>query len=758
MIHHITRATRHLIFWGLITLAVSLTGMRLVLLGIDSYKADLSASISELLGAQIQIGRLRAKLRGLDPELVLKDIEILSSVPGKKPVIELKEIRMGINLLDMLVNSDRLSSAWVTLVGAKLSVKRKADGSFAIIGLKASDEQPLWLLQGRKYEVLQSEVTWQDEKKNGKALKFEAVDLAILNNGQQHRLNVLMKLPKKFGDTLTVSMNLTGDVFKPSAVDGTVFIDGKNLNLPEWITIDLPSSMKIHSGVGDIKVWSELQHSQPVSLVSDSQLHQLHLSRQDKGAFSVKQLDTRFRLSVNDSRWQLNVPRFLLETADKKWPDAIFNLAVNRTPDKVLHNVGLFVERVDIHEVSSLLQFFAPLPEGTAASLAKADLKGSLEQSSLFADLDQNHFAVNGKFNKIAIAATSAIPGIENLSGQIKGSDQQGAVHLAAQDARITSKGLFRDALLIKKLNAAVTWRQTPTDWILSSPLIELDSPDIQTKNKLLLKIPKTDGNTFMDLQTAFINNDMTKVRHYLPAGIMDKSVVDWLDHAFIKGRIPKGGMLFYGNLSDFPFTGGKGVFETLFEANDMELSYHPEWPHLMNLGGQVSFLQNGLQIELNKGESDKVKIDQAKVTIPALGESRHLLVQGMLESDILQGLQFLQKTPLHKSIDTFLGATEPQGHITVTLDLKLPLADDATTKVNGSVQLNKAKLTLKSPALLVNKIDGQLKFNDVGVYSDTINAAAVGQPVRINIKSSDIQTTVNVTGHVGISDFREAV
>lgn len=731
-----------------------MTGMRLVLLGIDTYKADLSARVSELLGAQIQIGRLRAKMRGLDPELVLKDIEILSSAPGKKPVVELKEIRMGINLLDMLVSSDRLSSAWVTLVGAKLSVKRKEDGSFSIVGLKASDEQPLWLLQGQKYEVLQSEVTWQDEKKKGKALKFEAVDLVILNKGQQHRLNVLMKLPKKFGDTLTVSMNLIGDVFKPSDVNGSIFIDGKNLNLPEWRTLDLPGSLKIHLGVGDIKVWSELQHSQPVSLVSDSQLHQLHLSRQDKGAFSIKQLDTRFRLSVNDSRWQLDVPRFLLETADKKWPDAIFNLAVNRTDDNVLHKVGLSAEQVDIQEVSRLLQFFAPLPEGAATSLAKADLKGSLEQTSLFADLDQNHFAVNGKFNKINIAATSAVPGIENLSCQIKGSDQRGLIHLAAQNARITSKGLFRDALIIKKLNAALTWRQTPTDWILSSPLIELDSPDIQTKNKLLLRIPKTDGDIFMDLQTAFTSDDMSKARYYLPAGIMGKSLVNWLDNAFIKGKIPKGGMLFYGNLSDFPFTGGQGVFETRFETDDMELSYHPEWPHLMNLGGHVLFLQNGLQIELNKGESEKVKIDQATVTIPALGESKHLLVQGKLESGILQGLEFLQKTPIHATVDNFLSATEPQGDTTVTLDLKLPLADDAISKVNGSAQLNKAKLTLKSPALLVNKIDGQLKFNDLGVYSNTINAAALGQPVRINIKSSDIQTTINVAGHVKISDL----
>ena len=171
MIHHIKRATRHLVFWSLIVSAVSLTTVRLLLLGIDSYKADLSTRISELVGAPVTIGRIRANMRGYNPELILKDIEILSSDPKLKhgnepPPIQLKEIRLGINLLDMLIDRDRLASAWVTLVGAKLTVKRKQDGSINIVGLKANDEQPLWLLQGRKYEVLQSEVSWQDEKRN----------------------------------------------------------------------------------------------------------------------------------------------------------------------------------------------------------------------------------------------------------------------------------------------------------------------------------------------------------------------------------------------------------------------------------------------------------------------------------------------------------------------------------------------------------------------------------------------------------------
>ncbi|MDD1624359.1 MAG: TIGR02099 family protein, partial [Methylococcaceae bacterium] len=397
------------------------------------------------------------------------------------------------------------------------------------------------------------------------------------------------------------------------------------------------------------------------------------------------------------------------------------------------------------------------LPKEAGVLLTQAQLKGSLEQFSLFADLGEKHFAVNGKFTKINVAPSATMPGIENLTGRLKGSDQQGRVDLATKDARMTTSGLFREALKITKLKGTIAWQQTPDDWIVSSPIIELDSPDLKTKSRLSLSIPKTEGQeTFMDLQTSFASDDVSKAARYLPASTMKKTVVDWLDHAFVRGRVPKGNMLFYGNISDFPFTGGQGIFETLFEVDQLELAYDSEWPRLTELGGEVLFLQGGLQVDLHEGLSNKVKINQARVTIPALGESEHLLIQGKLEMEILQGLKFLQQTPLNSPVDKLLDAVEPQGNTQVTLDLKLPLADGATAKVNGSAQLDNARLRVKALDLRVNQISGALKFNEQGVYSNTIKAAALDDLIQVNIKSSDLETAVNVTGRVGVSNLQK--
>ncbi|MCK9396190.1 MAG: TIGR02099 family protein [Methylobacter sp.] len=793
MIHHIKRATRHLIFWSLIAAAIGLTGVRLLLSGVEHYKSDLAGHISELVGTRVTIGRLGAKMRGFNPQLVLKDIAISSPSPlpsgatpanplqadlssvapaNEKPFIQFTEIRLGINLLDTLVSRDLLASSSVILVGAKLTIKRQQDGNIVIVGLKASDGQPQWLLQGRKYEVLQSEIIWQDEKSNSRPLLFSGVDLAISNDGEHHRLNMLMKLPEKIGNTLTVSMDFRGNVFEPSTIQGRVYIDGKAILLPELAALGLLHAqtapwdrIKIDTGTGDFKIWGDWRQSQLASMDVAAQIQQMTLVRQEKPGFSVKQLKTRFHWGLDDAdgadnRWRLDVNDFSLETQDgskgdvKKWPDAVFSVSGQRIGDNGLGKIALFALRLDLQEASGLAQFFAPLPDKQVGALAEARLKGELENFSLFADPDTKSVALNGRFTNIGVAPLWSVPGIENLTGQIKGSEKQGTITLATKDAWLASP-LFRDDLPVKRLQGKLDWRQADNIWSVSSQMIELDSLSFQSKTRFHIDIPETDKPVFMDLQSSFAGEDASEVKYYLPVGIMDKDVVDWLDRAFSSGSMTNGGVLVYGNLNDFPFTAAPGIFEAVFDGEQFDLSYDPEWPHITGMNAAVQFSQGGLKVDVQQGQSDNVVIKQAEVAIPALNKSRQLLIQGEAEGGIEQVLAFMQHTPLNSPVDSLLGAITPQGNTQVALDLKIPLVDGAPTKVDGTAQLKDAKLTVKSLDLPVGKINGELKFNELGVYSDTIHAAALGHPIQINIKSSDSQTTVNVTGNTGISDLQ---
>ena len=773
---------RHLIFWSLIAAAVGLTGLRLLLLGVDHYKADLAGHISALIGTPVTIGHLGANMRGFNPQLKLTDITIASvaAAEHENPAIQFNEIRLGINVPELLASRNVLASSWVTLVGAKLSIKRQADGSIAVVGLKAGDGQPEWLLQGGKYEVLHSEITWLDETGNSKPVLFDDAALAIINDGQRHRLNLLLKLPKKIGETLRVSMDVSGNIFKPASTQGRVYIDGKAVFLPELVALWQHSAgnrIQLNSGNGDFEIWADWQEAQLSSINVVAQLQKMTLARPDKQTFHINALKARLHGAISNTgnntgkQWQLDASEFVLETG-KKWPAAVFSVSGQHQDDNTLTQLGLFVQQADVQEASELVRFFAPLADDQAKLLAQAQLKGTLEDFSAFADLESAALTLSGQFTGISVAPLLSVPGIDNLSGHIKGNEKQGTLTLTTHDAKLTAPGLFRETLPINRLLGTLGWQQGDDNWSLSSHKVELDSSNFHTESRFHIDIPKADEPVFMDWQSAFTGADVREVRRYLPTGIMDEDVVAWLDNAFISGRMTNGGLLIYGKLSDFPFADTPGVFQAVFTGEQFELSYAPEWPHLVGMNAEVQFLQGGLNVSILQGRSDiardgvyaasqsgtgaaKVVIKQAEVTIPSLNKSRQLLVKGEVEAGIADALAFMQQTPLHASVDSLLEAITPQGNTRVILDLKIPLVDGAPTKVDGAAHMKDARLMVKSLALPVSKITGALKFNEQGVYSDTIQAMALGHPLQATIANTENQVSIKVDGRAGVSGLQ---
>ena len=774
MIHHIKRATRHLIFWSLISVAIGLTCLRLLLSGIEHYKADLATNISALVGTPVTIGHLRANMRGFTPQLMLKDIAIaaVASAGNENPAIQFNEIRLGINLLDLLVSRDALSSSRVTLVGAKLSIKRQQDGSIVIVGLKASDGQPQWLLQGGKYEVLQSEVSWQDETNHSRPLLFNGVDLAIRNEGERHWLNMVIKLPKRIGDTLRLSMDFEGNVFEPATIHGRVYIDGKAVNLPELAALSpapVWDRINVNTGTGDVQIWADWQHSQFMAMDVAAQLHQTMFVRKDKQVFFVNELSTRLHGGLNQvangpsHQWQLDVNEFSMETqadpkgAVKKWPVAELSVSVQGRDNNALPKIALFAQRLDLQEVSGLAQFFVPLSDGQASKLAQAQLKGLIEEFSLFADLDEKTITVNGKFAGLSVAPDAGLPGIDNLAGQIQGSEKAGVLRLATDDAQLIAPDFFREAFIIKKLKGAISWRQTDANWTVSSQALELNLQGLQSTNRLSLIFPKTNELPFLDLQSSFVSGDISQAKHYFPAKVMKPDDVIWYDQAFLGGRVTKGGLLYVGKLGVFPTKVEDGVFEVLLEVDQLNLAYLPDWPQITNLAGEVVILQNVMTCEIHQGQSNNLNITHATVINPALGTTKIITVKGDLEGEIVDVFSFLQQTPLASKVGFLVDAVVPQGKTKVALDLILPLAEEVKPKVYGVAKFNQASLNVTALDLGISKIDGELKFTENGVYSDAIQAEALGQPIKVNIDKADQQQTfVNITGNAEIYDLQQ--
>jgi uncharacterized protein (TIGR02099 family) len=759
MIRHFTRATRHLLFWGLIAVALGMTGVRLALSGIEGYKARLASRVGVMVGAPVTIGRLGARMRGFSPEIVLSDIGIASIASAKLNAIELREIRLGIHLLEAALKRDLLASSWVTLVGAKLTVKRNADGKLSIAGLKAGEDDPLWLLETGKYEVLDSDITWQDEQKQGRPLTFESVDLALINEGDRHRLNVLMQLPEKFGETLRASVDFGGNLFDFKNLQGRAFLEGRNLNLPEWVTLDLPMAITVASGHGDLRVWSDWRQTQAVAVNAQANIRGLRLNRPGTEPFAAEQLQSRFYLGLSERQWQLNLKEFVLKTRErdeiKTWPDAVLSVKGAGAQEKAAQRIALYAERLELQEAALLGRFLLPKENAAAKPLRDFNPKGELRDFALFADFDQQILSMNGGFNQAGFAAVGELPGLENLSGRIRGNRQQGVIELVGEDAVFHAPGLFREPLPLDRVAGAAQWRYTDEGLSIASPLLALESRGIKTYNRLHFSIPNQGGEPFIDLQSRFSCPDVKVISRYLPTKSIAPDVVDWLDHAFVKGTIPKGGFLLYGNPGDFPFKGSEGVFEVLFDAENMELAYQSGWPNLTGAAAEVLFYQQSLDVAVRQGAFYGVAVTQGDVGIRSLEAAGKLAIKGELEGDIGQALEFVRNSPLAERANAFLRSAAPQGKAKFNLDLEIPLENGGDYRTDVEAQFKDAVLGLKSPALTLKNLTGHLKFDGKGVYGDSLTASFLDRQVKINLDTDDFRTEVRADGRAGIEALR---
>jgi len=755
VIHHLTRATRHLLFWSLIAIAVIISVTRVLLADVEDYKSQLEEKIFATTALPVRIGKMTAGMRGFNPQIIVQDIRLEGADQTSQPPLQLQEVRIGLDMLDLLLTRDWLSSCWVSLVGAKISVTRTLDGRIDIQGLPAShdEKQPLWLLQGGRYEILQSDISWQDLQRKTPAVRFEHFNLLLKNHffDGSHEIHLLSDLPTEYGHSLRLSARLTGDVLSAADLAGSVYIEGVDLQATALAKNDLPAGLHLQSGAGDIRLWSEWRDSHPYKVAGYVQAQQVNLSHDQDKTLHLDTFEGNFAWSETDHRWRLAGYDINIFAHHQRWPDGEFYLQRDAEG-----NLSGLIKQLDLAALMHLAPLALPADSEAKRWLA-LNPRGRLRDFSLYLSNDFQHYALLGKFAELGNDNMAGIPQLQHVTGQLSVTDGYGQVDFTTDNALLNAPDWFRNPLDIKRLHGQISWWQDSESWQFFSDNLQLDSADFQTVSALKLWLPKGDASPFIALRTGFgAFNDINKVPLYLPAKIMAAGAVDWLDNAFVAGQIKHGEMLLTGPLDQFPFNTGQGRFETVFAIENGEIQFNQDWPHLQDVYADVQFLGEDLQVGIASGHSEQVDIHQALVTIPALPDSDHVYVWGQVQSKLTDSLLFLQKSPLRAKVEPMLKLLSLQGDTQVDLDLKIPYSLADPVKVKVDAHLNNAQLTVNPVNLKADGISGVITFTEDRVSSPRIDARTLGFPVQASLSGDNLATYLSIDGVSSIEQLEK--
>ncbi len=750
---------------ALIGAAALLSVARTWLPQFGAQRAEVQRWVSEAVGQPVQIEALDAEWRGLYPVLHLRGVRLLDP-DQRHTLLRFAELRVAVDPYAALYRW-RVQVRALSVIGARLSVERRADGMLVVLGLEEMPDSKTdsmavlaWLASQPELSLLRSEIHWRDARSPAPPLVFSAVDLQLENDGTSHKLAGAMQLPQSLGSKLRCVIDFNGDFATPTQWSGNVYLYGTGLQLAGWQRNRGYAGMTLQDGAADAELWGEFQGLQLHALTGTVRLSKLRLA--GDSAPALDELSGRLRFLHDATAWRVDVEDLHVTRGAQAWPVSGFSLRQRTLADGAQQQFDAGFDFLRLQDVSALAVRSGLLPESAQSMLIGMMATGDVHDLRVQAQLQDDalqHYYVKASLAALSTHAWQRLPALSGLTGLLEGTDKDGRLQLDSHQLSIELPTLFRQPLLLRQLGGDIEWQHYPELLRIQTARLVAGNADVQTETRFSFELPR-DGKPFLDLQTNFADGDVTAVSRYLPAHIMPPGVVAWLDRAFLGGRVRGGVALFHGRPADFPFDEHNGVFLVSADVENAGLDYGTGWPRIDGITAQVNFSGRGLRIDAGGGRIFAAQLGPTQVSIADL-QHGELQIDGSARSSNADLLRFLRESPLSVHYRDMLAGLTARGDSRLTLSLSLPLTPhESVPLLLGRVDFNAGTLALPDLDLALDDISGPLDFTAAGLFSTGLQARLSGNAVTITAQTQDSGpnpgTRLDLQGHMEIKTLAE--
>ena len=781
----------------IIALAVLTVAVRLALPHADGLRTQVTERLGQFLGVQLEVGRLALRLRGLAPELTLADAVLRDPVNGEF-LLGVRELRIDLDLTASLrALQPRIDG--VTLVGARIEVRRNAEGDIGVRGLdsmRGGDAGALtFFLREGRFSLADSVLFWSDAYAAAPTLRFAVRGLDLINRDRHHQLRADATPPGDADGELTLIADLTGPPRRPQVWSGQLYADWKGSDVARVLRGRLPAWLRLGTGALHLTTWDQLDNGRLAASLNRIRFDALSLWRtDDQRRLDLGDLSALVRWRAgDDGGWSLQVADLTL-----------FGTALYpRRTDLSLHLLPLTVggrqlegaiDDLPLPPLAAAATFFAPedaLPE-PVADLVAGGIDGRLTnltyQLGLAADAPRaEDWRLRGSLSGLGFGrpgASVAIPPVHGLDLAFDATPRAGSARIHASDLMLDLRPLLSEATRFRRLAGLLHWQRMPAGSIhLWTTRLLADTQDLQSVSRLSLCLHPSGASPYVNLHTHLLkaNGDAAVVHRYLPVSIMNPQLVDWLDRALVAGQLESGDLLLRGKLEDFPFDDHSGRFLVELRVHDGILDYQPPrpvvaaagatlssaeraqdlgWPRLEELDATVRFDDRTLVIDVDHGRMLESELLAGEARLPNLWQPRYLTVTARGAGPLSDGMRVLTETPLSHQLGGVARAFQVSGPANIELKLGVPLTKGLEFQYDGTLSLNgEATASLTDPGLRFDAINGRLRFANAGLRADDVRAVVDRQPVRIAVDTQDAgganaRTEVRITGRSQVTDL----
>lgn len=750
------RKTRRFIWYTFVTslvIAAILVALARVLFpNIEGYRNQLESIASKYLGQPVKIEKFDARIIGLTPTLIFKDVSLLGS-DGKNELVNFKEARISFSAITSIRKASFIPKSF-TIVGIQLAVTRKKNNTFMIEGINVaqfdpskstenavSDELSKWLFQQDILKLENSTIVWHDMIRN-KTVKFSDINVQLRNKDNRHMLDGEWQLPRAVGKYFKVAMDMTGDILNPASWQGAVYVRADKIKIDDLgITPEL-FRFSLHGGIHDFEVWGSFELGQLKEITGAINVKDLAIKTPTaKKIVRIEELAGVVKWEMLADGWVVNVDRFNFKFNKKVWPlsRALIESHHKFQPTQIL---DIRFDEINLEDINQLLQKTKLLNKKTLVKIANANPNGVLKDTHLRFKLDDifsDDFEVSTIFSNLGLNPVMYIPGFNNLSGTFHSNNIIGNTSFTGVMSSINYPNMFREVFAINDMQGRVDWKHMDGNWNIKSKGLFVRNNDITTESDFNFLIPDDKQSPVIDLQVAFNSGDAAKTSNYFPVSIMDKNLVEWLDAAIVSGNVEDGTVVMRGRISDFPFRNNTGKFNVGFNIKDFELNYQQDWPNVTHAEADIEISGMGIQIDIKSGKLQNTNIYNTSLEVNDF-EMPDLIINGSLQGRTHDIFQFLVESPVASESKDTINNISITGESFVNINVSIPLSSEVE-RINplhykGDVTLKHSGLGFLNNKFTVDDINGKIFFDENGINANDIYAFSLDNNAKIKIFS----------------------
>jgi uncharacterized protein (TIGR02099 family) len=724
------------IAWGLLAVLVRATTPLLA-----EYRGELESIASERLGLPVSIGAVKARWYGL------------------RPLIELDQVRLGIQPRDLRIRRAQIDldpgqlligalpdALRITVEGVDLTAVRDADGRISVTGgSTAGIDQPLRPASLPAHlRLVDTRLVWVDRALARPPLPLEHVDIQVDRVADEVRVRA--GLQTEAGEA-SLAAHLSG-TFDTGDWRGSSYLQVRGLDLARLLGGYLGAGLAANDLYLDAHAWTQWQAARPAHTQGGFSLREIP---PDNEAGPGKSMAASFSLMRQSSGLRLGLQDLDVELEGQRWPRATLAVAVDQDGDKKRIDVAASYLRID--DIAPLVDALPErLFEKPTRLPAGFSPRGEIHDLRLTATTDRDglDWRARARFDGLTMAPHGDIPGVDNLAGHFLGASDRVQLSLDSRNTTLRFVDLFRNPLHLEHLEGQLDIVNRQDGWSMYAKQLQARTPHLATRSRLRLE-KRVDQPLFIDLQTDFEEGDAAHASLYYPAAIMGEQLVAWLDRSILSGRVVEGTALVYGPVDDFAFERTRsGVFQVVFDAEDVVIDYREGWPRLGSLDARVKFHGNQLDISRASGSVYDSRVSQLEAHIASLEPASPVRIRGEVLGPLQNKLRVLAEPALSARFGEFAELLRGQGESRLALDFSVPLGNIGKTTLAGSLEFAGNTLAMPEYDFSLRDIAGRLDFDLDGLRAKGIRARALDAPLQLDVAPlRDGTTNVRATGRL---------